>query len=168
MSVTRKKKLCKSCGEEKYIFSKGNCEQCSKKTTPKIKTATPKAIEKRKEDRKDFRDFFSKAIEELERNPFCQNCGGKIKTFLHPVNNIAHILNKSKYKSVSTHPENYIFLCSSKDEISSCHEVFDNKMSERKNMECFTLAYRKFKKFENQVLERGAEFDIFADANINK
>lgn len=163
MEIARKKKLCKSCGEEKYIFSKGNCEQCSKKTTPKIKAATPKAIEKRKEDRKDFRDFFKKAIEELERNPFCQNCGGEIKTFLHPVNNVAHILKKSKYKSVSTHPENYIFLCSDKDEVFSCHERFDNKISERKNMECFKLAYIKFKKFEDQVLESGIERTIFEE-----
>ncbi len=165
MTIARKKKVCKTCGEEKYIFSKGNCEFCSKKTYSNIKSYTPKAKVKRQEERKDYPEFFAKAIEELKKHPYCQNCGGEINVNLHPVNNIGHILKKSKFKSVATHPENYLILCSEKDNIFNCHERFDNHINDRPNMECFTLAYRKFKKFEEEVVERGKEFSIFADAN---
>ena len=35
--IPRKKKICKSCGNEKYIFGKGLCDYCYKTKQKKIK-----------------------------------------------------------------------------------------------------------------------------------
>ena len=105
--------------------------------------------------------FFSKAIEELNKNPYCQNCGGKIKWWLHPVNNIAHILAKRNHKSVMLDENNYLFLCASKDELNACHEKFDNDIYGRVNMLVFELAKNKYELFKEKVLEYSNERTIF-------
>lgn len=135
-----------------------------KKTINKpLKKFTKKNQEKRKEERKGLPNFFESAIEDLQKNPFCQNCGGKINSSYQPHWNVSHILPKSKYKSVMAHPENYLLLCSSKDDTGrSCHNEFDdNGVSHIPTMHCFKLAKEKFEKFREEVLEKGKEFNIF-------
>lgn len=163
--MERKKKICKSCGNERFIFSKGRCEFCAKKEDAKpIKRITEKAKDKRREERKDFPAFFEMAAVEVRRNPFCQNCGQPIKASLSPHWNTAHILNKSTYKSVSTHPENFVILCSSKDNTGNdCHKYFDDHILARIHMNVFKIAKQKFEKFKDQVLENGIEKDIFEE-----
>lgn len=104
------------------------------------------------------------AIEQLKLNPYCQNCGVKINVSIHPTNNIAHILSKMRYKSVSTHSSNYVFLCSGKDNLgNSCHEKFDNYISDRPNMPVFKIVLEKYKTFSEEVLEYGKEKSIFEE-----
>lgn len=55
--MTRKKKICKECGKERYIFSKGRCEYCASKSyTPRKKKKTTPKRKKRKSNRKKLSD----------------------------------------------------------------------------------------------------------------
>jgi hypothetical protein len=123
-----------------------------------IKKYTSKNIEKRKEERKDLPSFFSFMAKILSQRPICDNCGCKIDHFKFPVNNIAHILSKRKYKSVMTNPNNILFLCTSKDtDGQNCHERFDSSISIRESMPCFAKAKEKYKLFKDFVVEYGNE-----------
>lgn len=164
--IQRKKKICTSCGEEKYIFSKKRCEMCAKKEDRKpLKRYTEKSLAKRKEERKGFPKFFQDAIEELKRNPVCQNCGLPISADHNASWNIAHLLSKGSYKSVSTDPYNYVFLCSSKDlgTPNDCHKYFDDHVLSRPTMNVWKIAKEKYLRFSDKVLEVGVERTIFEE-----
>lgn len=73
----------------------------------------------------------------------CQHCGGKSSKnsdyyFRH---SIAHLLPKRLFKSVATHPENWLELCYHPP---SCHANFDNHKLEWTELNCFAEAIRKF------------------------
>jgi len=165
MSIIQKDKICKSCGELKKIFSRGRCKFCATKEDSKpLRKASPKAAEKRKEERKDFPKFFQDAIEKLKLNPVCQNCGCRISADYNGHHNVSHLLSKQKYKSVSTHPDNYVFLCSSKDaEGRNCHGYFDDHIKARPNMPVYAIAKEKYLKIRDEVLEFGNERTIFEE-----
>ena len=148
-------------GEHKGKKACGYCKQ--KYDGRSIKHSSEKAKTKRKEDRKGLPSFFSKATQEVKANPICQNCGCKIRWWSHPVNNVAHLLSKSRYKSVMSNENNYVILCSEKDLGNGCHELFDTKISERPNMKVFPVALEKYKKFREEVLENGKEKIIFEE-----
>lgn len=145
------------------------CTSCKNRIEPKakvyqkpVKKFTQKSIEKRKTERAGLPEFFTEAIGLLKLSPRCQNCGGKIKTWLHPVNNIAHLLKKSHYKSVMINPHNKVFLCVTKDETGrDCHHDFDNKISERPFMPVFEVALIRYQMFKDDVLETGVEKLIY-------
>lgn len=163
--IKQKKKICCVCGQETFIFSKKRCKPCATKEDGKsLKRSTEKSKEKRREERKDFPKFFMDAIEELKKNPVCQNCNCQINTDYNPSWNIAHILSKGKYKSVSTHPDNYIFLCSGKDASGkNCHAYFDEYIVDRPTMPVYSIAKEKYLKFRDEVLEVGRERTIFEE-----
>ena len=174
-----KKLPCELCGKEVPMRStiktgenkgKRACPYCASKTLEKkvykfkAKKRTEKTAAKRSEERKDFPKFFEESISELQSDPFCQNCGCKINSNYNPSWNIAHILSKRTYKSVSTHKDNKLFLCSSKDiGGNNCHDKFDSGLEVRKSMPVFELALQKFVKFKDECLERGKEFYIFEE-----
>ena len=137
------------------------------KPRKKLKPFTQKNINKRKTERADLPIFFKAAIDELKESPICQNCGAMINASYVPIRNIAHILPKSIYKSVMTHPDNKIFLCSSKDHDSGidCHYRFDNSIMDIPNMPCFKYAKKKFERFKDEIVERGIIFRIFEENN---
>jgi hypothetical protein len=138
------------------------CGYCKQKYDGKsIKPITEKRKKKRKEERKGLPEFFSYAIEKLKLSPVCQNCGGKIRWWSHPVNNIAHILAKRNHKSVMDNKNNFVILCASKDEGECCHEKFDNRINDRPNMPVFEITKKKYLSFKDQVLEKSNEKRIF-------
>lgn len=147
------------------------CPGCKMRAEPVTKQRKPlkpfnaKSKDKRKAERVGLPDFFEKAIIDLKKKPICENCGRAININYEPIMNIAHILPKSRYKSVMAHPENKLFLCAYKDNMdgSSCHYVFDNEIDNIKNMNCFEEAKRKFEIFKTDVVERGKIFTIFDD-----
>jgi 5-methylcytosine-specific restriction endonuclease McrA len=155
-------------GEHK---GKKTCPGCKHKVEGKkvvrkgLKPFTTKTREKRKAERARLPMFFENAIIDLEEKPTCQNCGHKINTRYEPVRNIAHILPKSRYKSVMAHPQNFIFLCSSKDrdDGKDCHNRFDSRILDIPKMACFKEAKRKFEYFKDEVVERGKIFTIFEE-----
>lgn len=163
--IKQKKKICCVCGQETFIFSKKRCKLCATKEDGKsLKKFTEKAAEKRKEERKDFPKFFQDAIEKLKLNPICQNCGCTISADYNGHYNVSHLLSKGKFKSVSTHPDNYIFLCSSKDNNGkNCHAYFDDNINDRPNMPVYPIAKEKYLKFRDEVLEFGNERTIFEE-----
>lgn len=153
-------------GEYKGKKACGACKQRleGKKAVAKpIKKFTQKNVEKRKEERKGLPEFFELLISVLKVTARCQNCGCKIKHWIHPVNNVAHLLSKSRYKSVMINPNNFVFLCDSKDNEDgrSCHYDFDNKITERPLMPIFDVALVKYQMFRDDVVEQGKEREIF-------
>lgn len=74
----------------------------------------------------------------------CMNCGGKTeKDTKNYKCSIAHILPKAYFKSVATHPDNWIELCFYSN---SCHTNFDNKMIDIIDLHCFDTVIQKFTK----------------------
>lgn len=86
-----------------------------------------KGLEKRREERKDFPAFFQKHIAEIKSTKArCAECGDRL---FGDVSEVAHILEKSKFKSISTDDENVIYLCGWKSK-NNCHGKFDNSSNE--------------------------------------
>jgi hypothetical protein len=73
----------------------------------------------------------------------CQHCGGKSEKGRGTYKcSIAHILPKAHFKSVATHPDNWIELCFYGK--NSCHTNFDNYMLDITDLNCFDEVIRKF------------------------
>lgn len=148
------------------------CNLCKAKVDRKVKVYKPipkfteKSVTKRKNERTGLVSFFAKAILELRDKPYCQNCGCKINVYIHPVNNVAHILKKSYYKSVMDNDLNRVFLCADKDNENNCHEKFDNRIYDRPTMNVFLIAKEKYLLFKDQVKETGNELLIFEENGI--
>ena len=112
--IQRKKKICKSCGNEDFIFSKGMCKFCASKNYK-----APSTTIKPKKNKMDLDNFFTQKIEQLLRLGKSEESGKKIP---HPTRaNISHLFNKRNHPSVAYHPDNYVFLTI--DE----HSELDNK-----------------------------------------
>lgn len=177
--ITSKQYSCEipDCGRSVQIRStiktgefKGKkcCSICKQKIEGKQKIQKPivkstkKNVERRREERKGLPEFFATAISLLKLNPYCQNCGGKIKTCFMPHHNVAHLVSKSHYKSVMINPHNFVFLCAGKDNTGlDCHYDFDNKVTERPFMPVFDVVMVKYRLFKDDVLEQGKEREIF-------
>jgi hypothetical protein len=146
--IKRKKKTCSSCGEEKYLFSKGRCEYCAKKQDSKpLKTS-------KKVDR-GYGDFFVKHISIiLNEKRCCDECGAKL---IGHVSEVAHILAKSRHKEVAVEDNNVIYLCGMFSD-NQCHKKFDSSLSARFIMNCFPLAKNKIEKIKEKVKIYSKEF----------
>lgn len=150
------KKCCPSC---KNLHDKKVKSVPVKRT---IQPITEKTRARRKTERSGLPEFFHAQIQELKVRPVCDNCKKPIKHFLHPVNNIAHILSKRKYKSVMLNRNNVLFLCADKDETGNdCHHRFDNQIMQRNEMPVFELALKKVSAMMTQIEESGKELEIF-------
>ena len=151
--IRRKKKICKECKNEDYIFSKGRCKSCAQKSyggiksTPKpIKAITAKTAKKKKERSKERVPFFKQQIEYIiEKGIKCEECG----TPLHGgVDEVAHILSKSKHPEVETNKDNIVYLCGAFSE-NQCHYNFDKK--DRTVMKVFNLAKERYNLIKDRV-----------------
>ena len=73
----------------------------------------------------------------------CQHCGGKScrDNDQYYKFSIAHLLPKSFFKSISTHPDNWIELCHFG---KSCHTNLDNHMIDLMELNCFDTVIEKF------------------------
>jgi len=115
-----------------------------------IRKYSKKGLEKRKEERKDFPEFFQKHIE-IAKNKFCEECGEKLKG---NSSEIAHILPKSYYKSISTNDNNIIYLCGIYSE-NQCHTNFDNYDEKKfKKMHCYSKISSIFTELEKEITEK--------------
>ncbi len=102
----------------------------------------------------------SKGVDELERwfreirktmTGKCMNCGGKTEAHTKLFkNSIAHILPKAYFKSVATHPDNFLELCFYGN---SCHSQMDNKMLDLIDMNCFDTIIQKFVKMYPNIAQ---------------
>lgn len=165
--MNQKKKICKTCGKEEYIFSKGNCKVCASKVyankaseKPKKLYRIPKTTEKNKAKRKDERagygDFFAKHISIIiNERRVCQECGARLQGL---TGEVAHILSKSKSPEVATLDENVLYLCFYGE---SCHADFDSNLYNRQAMNVFPLAAERYNSFKHLVTSTSSEINLF-------
>lgn len=115
-----------------------------------IRKYSEKALEKRKEERKDFPEFFKRHVK-IARRKCCEECGLKLAG---NVSEIAHILPKSYFKSISTLDENILYLCGF-DSKNQCHSNFDNWSNEEvKNMTIYPKAQEIFAQLKDKITEK--------------
>lgn len=96
-------------------------------------------------------DFYMKHIAKIKK---CENCGTSI---LHPgTKNVAHILPKSKFKSIATDDNNIMYLCTRLDRFDNnlgCHETFDKSWSSAKSMDIWNTAVQRVKRIRDKITE---------------
>lgn len=89
----------------------------------------------------DLKRWFEDRRKELTGR--CAHCGGRSckDSDQYWKFSVAHILPKNIFKSVATHPLNYIELCFFNN---SCHTNFDNKTLDIMDLNCFDTVIKRF------------------------
>jgi hypothetical protein len=108
--MIQKKKICKGvCGQLKYIFSKGMCQQCAAKGFKPIKQSTIKPTKRKpKENQDELNQFFDKHVSLLLYNPRSYESNSFIPNASRF--HIAHLFPKRNHKSVATNDLNVAYL----------------------------------------------------------
>lgn len=109
--ITRKKKICKSCDNPRYIWAKGMCRTCATKAKP------PKPICKRTDKKKavikDSNKYYRMAIaRNIVKNKGvcrCDECDVVIKN--PKGRNVAHIISGGANPALYLDPDNQNVLC---------------------------------------------------------
>lgn len=140
-TIKVRKKICKSCQTEQYIFSRGRCGSCAKREDGKpIAKVSEKTKDAPKQQFGDLNRWFEDRHKELTGK--CDHCGGKsCKGASNYKCSIAHILPKRLFKSVATHPCNFIELCFWGN---SCHTNMDNNTLDLIDLNCFSKVVDRF------------------------
>ena len=117
-----------------------------------MKRYSTKGLEKRKEERKAFPEFFQKHIQYIRDNSLCcEECGARLKG---DVSEIAHILPKSTFKSIATNDDNVLYLCGMWSN-SQCHSNYDNyPVAKVKEMKIFGKVSERFQILEQEITEK--------------
>jgi len=117
-----------------------------------LKKYSKKGLDKRREERKGFPEFYAKHIVLIkETKATCRECGCRLKG---DVSEVAHILNKSRFKSLSTDDENVIYLCSWMSP-ENCHSKFDNSsLQVFKGMLIYKYVCETYKRIKEKVKEK--------------
>lgn len=98
-------------------------------------------------------EFF---IEHVEYITECENCGLDLSRS-RSGKNVAHILPKSKFRSVATNDNNIMYLCTTFDRSdgqTGCHEMFDGSWERAKTMPVWELAKERVERIKEQVKEK--------------
>jgi len=99
-----------------------------------VKKFSKVGVERRKAERSGFSEFYEKHVNLIvENKSSCEECGAKL---IGDVSEVAHILPKSTFKSISTLDENVIYLCSWKSQ-NMCHSKFDGTNKQLWGMKIF-------------------------------
>lgn len=128
-SLWRAKRVNKDTGE---VIQQSCCKSCMSRQP--IKPSVKKSTEK-----KELNVFFANQMLEIAIR--CENCGSKLdhSSSFAIRSQTAHILPKSKFKSVAMHPKNRMFLCCFGG--NYCHSLWDDHDAEkRKTMPVYKLA----------------------------
>lgn len=131
--------MCKRCGKDRYLFSRGRCKLCAQIedglgiTKPRIKSVGGSEQDRWFQERR------------LEMVGKCLNCGKPscMHSDVYYKFSIAHILPKSPrmFPSVATHPDNWIELCFWEND---CHGRFDKFTLDLTEMNCYDLIIERF------------------------
>lgn len=110
-----------------------------------------KGWEKRKKDREGYPDFYKKHIKYIkDNNVCCEECGVKLKG---SVGEVAHILNKSYFKSIALEDLNILYLCDH-NSLNQCHNKLDNLSNNKvKKMFVFSKIMSIFDLLEEKIKE---------------
>lgn len=140
--IKRKKKICVSCGEEKYIFSRGRCQMCASKSYKKPKRVSEKQKSAKKTQSNRRNKYFDYHIEH------CTHCEESGEVIPYPSRiNCCHLFPKNNHPSVEDNLDNCIYL---KAEL---HDEFDNLLFKHRFEEITEkfknsseIIWRRFKK----------------------
>lgn len=94
----------------------------------------------------------------------CENCRESLRETkaINPAAIVAHIVPKSKFPSVATHPNNRMYLC------DTCHGKYDNgSTKEIQAMNCFQVAVERLKTFVKLITEKRGLPKCFNGINLN-
>lgn len=138
--MIKKKKVCKNCNVEQFIWKAGLCKSCSsilnppKKISYKSAKQKIKDIEKKEYTSKQFSMFYDIWA---KRRHYCESCGlwlgnEPLSIFFD------HLLEKSKYEQFALMEEN-IFLC-----CYNCHSKKTNGFPTEKHKKAIEQAKIKF------------------------
>lgn len=101
-----------------------------------------------------LQNFFAEAAKIIADNPRCWECNAFIsKPYYRGAT--AHILPKSIFKSVATHPLNYLVLGA-----GCCHDK-SHRMDTFYKMKIFAEAIERFKQFQHLIKEKHKLLDEF-------
>lgn len=108
MTIERKKKKCKDCGEQKFIFSRGRCKFCAKiySLNNKSKKHSHSTSEKREEAMRLFAK--KRKLEESDDSGYCRcvTCGAKAHhSVIHNGHYIDRKHNSTTFLSRNNHPQ---------------------------------------------------------------
>lgn len=164
--LKQKKKICKSCQTEQFIFSRGRCKSCALKedykSIPK-QTAKNKIAKKEKSDL--LKPFFQKHENIIKSKGLCcENCGDRL---VGSYWECAHILSKSRYKSVMVNDNNILYLCAGLGGKNNCHKKFDseqNDLEKLKTLPIFATLKERYNLLKDKVTERGKELETLEHA----
>lgn len=124
MSIAQKKKICKECGSEAYLFSQGRCKPCSIKSYGPIKKK-PYFIKKtqiKKIIKNSGQQELFKKIWETS-NKKCEVCNKPLE-YSHEI--FSHILGKGAYPNYKLNPDNIKLMCY-EYQGNGCHNKWDTK-----------------------------------------
>jgi hypothetical protein len=139
-TIKIKKKICKTCETEQYIFSKGNCKRCAARSYAPIKKVAIAIPQITKLSNGELQRWFEDRHKEMKG--VCQNCGSKTEKNKSTYKcSIAHILPKAYFKSVATNENNFLELCFYG---KSCHTNLDNYMLDLTELACWDDVITKF------------------------
>jgi 5-methylcytosine-specific restriction endonuclease McrA len=121
-----------------------------KRKTP-LKRYSKEGLQKRKEERKDYPEFYQRHIQKIKTEDLrCDECGCGL---LGDVSEVAHVLPKSTFKSISLFDENVIYLCGWKQ--NNCHAKYDNSdVNKLKEMKIYPKICRIFAELEREIEEK--------------
>lgn len=114
-----------------------------------MKKYSKKRLEKRKEERVCLPEFFKRHIE-IAKTKYCENCGEKL---IGDVSEVAHILDKSRFKSVMCDDTNVAYLCSWKS-TNNCHSLFDGSAEQLQSMKIFAEKSLEVERLLETVTEK--------------
>jgi hypothetical protein len=131
--ITRKKKICKECNTEDFIFSKGRCKRCSSKTWQ----TTPKTSDKTKANIKVNKIYYQMQIDTNKAinkgRCICEECNIEIK---EPKGmNVSHIISKGSNVALYLEPLNSYVLC------VPCHQKWE--FGDRASMKIYPEAMER-------------------------
>jgi len=119
--IPRKKKVCKECGKEDYIFSKGRCKPCASKSYKKPGLSN-KAKAKIDLDTNFYKEIWG------ERFHYCEEChkdlGDKWERYM-----FSHILSKGSNPAFRHDKDNINILC------LECHQQWE--FGDKKSMSIY-------------------------------
>lgn len=144
--------------DHRSIIQKAISKNASKNEISKVRGLIDNSEENKR--RYELEVFFKNAAIEIAKNPYCIECGKFIPSKFYRAAT-AHVMPKSTFLSVATHPKNYLILGA-----SCCHDK-THRIDTFSKMKCFPIAIEHFYQFEKEIKENHKYLTLFKEAILN-
>ena len=141
--IERKKKVCKRCGDAKYIYARNMCKSCDrianphkhvkikKKSIPKSKYKAPTQKHKKAKDAERVAmEAFWNTKKDYQGSCYCEECGVSLGNRFNPYN-VAHIISKGSNPAFRCDMRNFVLLCAEHHNQFDCEARSEMKVFER-------------------------------------